>query len=235
MGLSAVLFDLYGTLVDIWTDEWDPETYRILSRFLSYYQVFYHPEELAARYQEKAAEKMLDHPGPFGEIDVFQVFEEILAEGLGQQPERSLVFWLARLFRCLTQRHLNLFPDTLPALEELGPQYQLGLVSDAQWVFCEPEIRLLGLSSWFDPIVLSSRYFIRKPDPQIYQHALKSLRLPPDQALCVGNDPEVDLPGPQALGLPVVLIDRQGQFPGVSVPVIRDLRELPSLIEKLYT
>lgn len=232
--MQAILFDLYGTLVDIWTDEWDFSTYGTLSQFLSYYEIYYSPEELAAKYQEKTAEKMLAYPGPFGEIDVFQIFEEILAEGWRKHPERNLVVWLARLFRSLTRRRFGLFEDSLPVLEELNGNYQLGIVSDAQWVFSEPEIRMLGLNPFFDTIVLSSRFFVRKPDPQIYAHALRAMRIAPSQALYVGNDPEADIPGPQAIGMPVILIDRGDSLPAAPVPRIRDLRELPKFIRKNY-
>jgi len=233
--MQAVLFDLYGTLVDILTDEWDLSTYGTLSRFLSYFEIYYSPEELAAKYQEKTAEKMMAYQeGPYGEIDVFQVFEEILQEGWRKQPERAMVTWLARLFRSLTRRRFSLFEDALPVLQELEDSYQLGIVTDAQWVFSEPEIRMLGLTKYFDPIVLSSRYFVRKPDPQIYAHALKAMRIKPSEALYVGNDPETDVTGPQAIGMPVVLIDRENCLRQAQVPRIRDLRELPGFIKKKY-
>ncbi len=233
--MQAVLFDLYGTLVDILTDEWDLSTYRILSQFLSYFEIYYEPEELAAKYQQKTAEKMMAYQeGPYGEIDVFQVFEEFLHEGWRKQPERGMVVWLARLFRSLTRRRFGLFEDTLPVLEELNGSYQLGIISDAQWVFSEPEIRMLGLAKFFDPIVLSSRYFVRKPDPQIYAHALKAMRIDPSEALYVGNDPETDVTGPQTIGMPVVLVDRGNCLRQAQVPRIRDLRELPGFIKKRY-
>ena len=229
--MQAVLFDLYGTLIDILTDEWDLSTYRTLSQFLTYFEIYYKPEELAAKYQEKTAEKMMAYQeGPFGEIDVFQVFEEILAEGWRKQPERIMVVWLARLFRSLTRRHFGLFEDAKPVLEELNGDYQLGIVSDAQWVFSEPEIRMLDLNNFFDTIVLSSRYFVRKPDPQIYAHALRAMRIEPSEALYVGNDPEADVAGPRAIGMPVILIDRLNALHHTSLQRIRDLREIPKYI-----
>jgi len=229
--MQAVLFDLYGTLVDILTDESDLCIYRTISQFLTYFEIHYRPEELAAKYQKKTAEKMLAYQdGPFGEVDVFQVFEEILAEGWRKQPERSLVIWLARLFRSLSRRRFRLFEDARPVLDELNGNFQLGIVSDAQWVFSEPEIRMLGLHNYFDTIVLSSRYFIRKPDPQIYAHALRAMRIEPSQALYVGNDPAADVAGPQAIGMPVILIDRENCLRHAGVGCIRDLRELPNLI-----
>ena len=232
--MQTVLFDLYGTLVDIWTDEWDYSTYGTLSQFLSYFEIYYAPDDLLAKYQEKSAQKMMAYPGPYGEIDVFQVFEEILAEGWRRQPERAMVVWLARLYRSLTRRRFGLFEDTIPVLEELDGKYQLGIVSDAQWVFSEPEIRMLGLNKFFDTIILSSKYFVRKPDPQIYAHALRASRTDPSQAIYVGNDPQTDVAGPQAIGMPVVLIDRPDSLRSVQVPRIRDLRELPEYIRTHY-
>ena len=232
MSIEAVIFDLYGTLVDIWTDEDDLSVYYSLCKFLHYYGVFFEPEELAARYQESAAAHLLDHPGPYGEIDVFLVFEDILSAGLRKSPERALVICLARLFRSLSTNRLGLFPDALPALEKLGTNYRLGLVSDAQWVFSEPEIRFLGLERYLETVVLSSRYFVRKPAPQIYSHALRAMKLQPSQALYVGNDPARDVPGPQAIGMPVAIIHREGPLPEIKVPIIKDLQEIPKVIQR---
>ncbi len=234
MKIAAILFDLYGTLVDIETDESDPRLYAVLSQFLTYYDIFLDPEELAARFQEVCLAHLLEHPGPFGEIDVFQVFEEILERARSRKVERSLVLFVARLFRSLSRQRFGLFEDTLPALEQLQPVFRLGIVSDAQWVFSEPEIRMLKLEPFFETIVLSSRYFVRKPDPQIYAHALKALRLTPDQALYVGNDPQADVPGPQSLGMPVAVIDRAGLYPDLPVPVIKDLREVLDFVRNRY-
>jgi putative hydrolase of the HAD superfamily len=235
MSIEAVIFDLYGTLVDIWTDEDDMSVYYCLCKFLHYYGVSFEAEELAARYQESAAAHLLDHPGPYGEIDVFLVFEDILSEGLRKSPERALVVWLARLFRSLTTQRLGLFPDTLPALDELAASYRLGLVSDAQWVFSEPEIRFLDLEKYLETVVLSSRYFVRKPAPQIYSHALRAMKLQPSQALYVGNDPGRDVPGPQEIGMPVVVIHREGPPPPERVTVIRNLQEISSVIQTTFT
>jgi len=234
MALEAVLFDLYGTLVDIFTDEGDPLLYEELSKFLGYYDIRFAPQELAAKYQHYAAAQLRERAAPYGEIDVYLVFEAILQEGLGKQPERALTLATARLFRSLSRKHFRLFPDARPTLVELKRRYRLGLVTDAQWVFSEPEIRLLKIGDFFDAMVLSSRYFVRKPSPQIYAHALKALWVTPAQALYVGNDLNDDVPGPLSLGMPVVLVNR-GTLPAqVPVPVLSDLRELPSFLKNRY-
>jgi putative hydrolase of the HAD superfamily len=234
MIIHAVIFDLYGTLVDIETVEHDPAVYEILSQFLAYYEIFFKPEELATQYQTVSAAHIRQNQSPYCEVDVFQVFEEILEKGWGRNPERALVIWVARLFRSLTRRRFGLFPDALPALHGLRRNFRLGIVSDAQWVFSEPEISMLRLNPLFDTIVLSSRFLVRKPDPRIFAHALKAMWLEPSQALYVGNDPQADLPGPQTLGMPVVIIDRTGQHRNLSAPVMQDLRELLEFTRAKY-
>lgn len=64
MALQAVIFDLYGTWVEIETNESDPGMYCVLSQFLTYYEIFLKPDELAGRYQEVSAAHLLEHPGP---------------------------------------------------------------------------------------------------------------------------------------------------------------------------
>jgi FMN phosphatase YigB (HAD superfamily) len=82
---------------------------------------------------------------------------------------------------------------------------------------------------------LSSRYFVRKPAPQIYSHALRAMQLQPSQALYVGNDPARDVPGPQEIGMPVVVIHREGPPPAARVPVIKNLQEIFSVIQTTFT
>jgi len=231
--IQAVLFDLFGTLVDIYTNEEDPQIYRTLAQFLTYYQIYFSPEDIAHLYKEIAQVRLAETQSPFGEIDVFFIFEAILAEGLGKVPDRNLVIWLARLFRSLSRKHLALFPDVLPTLETLGAHYQLGIVSDAQWVYSKPEIRMLGLDKYFPTIVLSSLYLVRKPAPQIFTHALRALHLKPAEAVYVGNYPPEDIPGPQEIGMPVIMVDRWGGMEAPGIPVLGSLKELPGLLQQM--
>ena len=50
MEYKNYVFDLYGTLVDIKTDEEDMNAWSKLSLFYGYYDALYDPEELKERY-----------------------------------------------------------------------------------------------------------------------------------------------------------------------------------------
>ena len=58
----------------------------------------------------------------------------------------------------------------------------------------------------------------------------RTLQIGPAQALYVGNDPLRDVPGPQAIGMPVILIHREGPRPPTEVPVINNLKEIQKVI-----
>jgi putative hydrolase of the HAD superfamily len=58
----------------------------------------------------------------------------------------------------------------------------------------------LGLAGLFDTVVTSARAGVPKPDPAIFELALRELDVPAERALHVGDEP-VDEDGARAAGL----------------------------------
>jgi FMN hydrolase / 5-amino-6-(5-phospho-D-ribitylamino)uracil phosphatase len=71
---------------------------------------------------------------------------------------------------------------------------------------------------------------VAKPDRRFFQAALDALGLPPEELLCVGDNPVSDVGGAQAAGIDACWYAPQGApWPGPAAApalVIRDLREL---------
>jgi putative hydrolase of the HAD superfamily len=70
----AVFFDLYGTLIDIVTDEYDSGVYFVLSRYLSYQLIKIPPEKLRASYFEDIQSSLKESNESYPEVDVYQIF-----------------------------------------------------------------------------------------------------------------------------------------------------------------
>lgn len=85
------------------------------------------------------------------------------------------------------------------------------IVSDAQRIFCKPELRTLRLENFFDAIVISSDYGFRKPDPRIFHMALAILDVPASEAVYIGNNYKTDLLGAKAAGLALAGLIRQSE------------------------
>lgn len=184
--LRAIFFDLYGTLVDIKTDEHRADAFETLSRFLEYRRVFISGKELKELYfveiNQQIARSRERHP----EVDVARAFDTVLRER-ARTSNRYLSMITSQLYRSLTRDHLRLYEDTFWTLNEFKKRYRLGIVSDAQRIFCTPELRALRLEDFFDALVISSDYGFRKPDPRMLHIALAMLDVQPAEAAYIGK------------------------------------------------
>jgi putative hydrolase of the HAD superfamily len=214
MTIKGLLFDLYGTLIDIETDEGMEEIYRSISHFLNYHGIYLHRWELKDRYYEIMKQQKEERDEKYPEIDVEAIWNTLLRqEGMDASPAcQELATTLAQLYRGTSRRRLQLYPGVKEALDSLRFDYPLALVSDAQPCFAIPEIKAVGLEGYFDPIVISAYYGFRKPDPRLTRMALDSMKLLPSEVIYVGNDMYRDIYGAARLGIKTIFFDsNQGQ------------------------
>lgn len=209
----AVLFDLYGTLIDIRTDEGDPAVWATLAQYLGYFGVVIGADELRAQYLRRVEFQLSSSPERHAEVDVFAVFRDIFAAYGRAKVSREKIIAAAMLFRSLSRRQFDLFPEAAAAVRRLRERYAVGLVSDAQWVFTEPELALTGLRDLFEVRVLSSRLGYKKPDPRLFARALGALHVAPEHAVYVGDNPSRDLAGARRAGMRCLLFRPSGALP----------------------
>lgn len=215
MEVRAILFDVNSTLVDIETDEGQPEIYATLSRFLTYQGVTWPPSALHDRYFQLMAEQRRASREVYPEFDAVAIWRMLLDEGRGAASRlppakrQQLPLLLAELHRTLARKRLGLYPDVRRVLETLHTHYALGVVTDGQRAYAVPELRAVGLAELFTAIVVSGEYGYRKPDPRLFTTVLAALHIRPDQAIYVGNDMYCDIFGAQQAGIPAVFFATQ--------------------------
>jgi putative hydrolase of the HAD superfamily len=107
----------------------------------------------------------------------------------------------------------RLFDDVRPALETLaGRGVKLGVVSNFEpWL--EDVLALQGVDHLFATVAISGRLGVAKPDPEIFQVALKEAGVEPEATVHVGDQPVNDVAAARAVGITPVLIDRFGRHP----------------------
>jgi putative hydrolase of the HAD superfamily len=128
--------------------------------------------------------------------------------------------------------HFTLYDDVLDTLRALADRgIGLGLISNShrQLDSFQSHFALGGLIA----VAVSSpeeRYM--KPHPAIFRAALERMRVPPDEAMMVGDSVSHDVEGARRAGMRGVLIARDGAPPAVPADVvtIRSLRELLELV-----
>jgi len=209
MAIKGILFDLYGTLIDIETDESLEEIYRAIAHYLTYHGIYLHRGEVRNRYWEILRQQKEESKEEYSEIDVEAIWNTFLKnEGLEPLPSRqNLAVTLAQLFRGISRTRLRLYPEVKRILDELRPGYLLGIISDAQPCYALPEIRAARLEGYFDPVIISAPRGYRKPDPRLWGEALQIMKLNPSQAVYVGNDMYRDIFGAQRVGIRTIFMD----------------------------
>ena len=209
MTIKGILFDLYGTLIDIETDESLEEIYRGIAHYLTYHGVYLHRWEVRDRYYEIMKEQKGEGGEEYPEIDVEAIWNSLLRrEGIKTPVARQkLATILAQIYRAISRKRLQLYPDVKRVLDELRPTYRLALVSDAQPCYVLPEMKAVRLDGYFDPIIISAHYGFRKPDTRLMGKALEGLKLGPAEVIYVGNDMYRDIYGASQLGIKTIFID----------------------------
>ena len=204
MGYTDLIFDLYGTLVDIHTEEndlvWEKTAF-----YFGFYGAHYTPAALKAAFRAELTKQEAQEGQSyecFPDIPFEQIMETLFrAKGITENAE-SLGKNAAQLFRICSLDYVNLYPGTLEALKELRAKgYRLWLLSNAQRVFTEYELRHLGLGEQLDGIYISSDYRCRKPDVRFFNALIDEQKLAKSKCIMIGNDLHTDIGGAKAAGL----------------------------------
>jgi putative hydrolase of the HAD superfamily len=202
---KGIFFDLYGTLIDILTDEVDPWVYSTLSRYLSYRDIKIAPKELKKTYFEDIQSQLKQSNETYPEVDVYKIFSNMMHRYGNKTYSKSAIVDTAVLFRSLTMRRFEVFQGVYEVLASLVEKYELALISDAQWVFTEPEMAMLGLTPFFKFRILSSRFGFKKPDTRLFDMSMKKLMIKSEESVYIGDHPQKDLVGAKKAGMKFIL------------------------------
>lgn len=203
MKYTDLVFDLYGTLVDIHTDENDL-VWEKTAVYFGFYGAHYTGAELKSAFcdamsarEAKAGQSYECFP----DIPFETVMSELFTAKGVQKNADLLGIGAAQLFRIASMEYIRIYPkvrEALALLRERG--YRLWLLSNAQRIFTEFELRHLGLGSEFDGVYLSSDYGCRKPDGRFFRALIDEQGLEPSKCLMIGNDRQTDIAGAKAAG-----------------------------------
>jgi putative hydrolase of the HAD superfamily len=105
----------------------------------------------------------------------------------------------------------RVLPGTYDLLDRMKRRYRIGLISNSDGSV-EQLFQLLGLADYFDSFTDSCRCGFEKPDPRIFQAALRSLSTKPEFSVYVGDIYSIDFVGAKAVGMQAVLMDVAGVY-----------------------
>jgi putative hydrolase of the HAD superfamily len=190
MPFAAVVFDLFGTLID----NLAKDSYRAVLREMS---------TVLGVSDEQYFQAWVDN-FPNRVRGIPPTLEEGIAEAcrqLGVEPPAAGVSQAARIRMDYTEQVLYTRPYSLDVLGQVRQQgLKTALVSDCTW-----EVPALWgetpLAPLFDAVVFSCDEGMHKPDPRMYLLACERLGAEPAECLYVGDGASTELTGAQAVGM----------------------------------
>lgn len=202
MQFTDYIFDLYGTLADVCTDESPAVFWEGAARDAEDFGAKYTGDTLRAEYLalcadevRKRAATLKEVPEAYVEPELLNVFRRLLPKGADAAA-------FARMFRKRSTLWLRPMPHALETLDALHARgARTFLLSNAQSCFTLGELNALGLADKFDGILLSSDAGMKKPYRGLFELLLSRYGIDRKAAVMVGNDAVADIGGANAAGL----------------------------------
>jgi HAD superfamily hydrolase (TIGR01549 family) len=207
MTIKAVVFDAFGTLVQIGQPQ---HPYRKLMKLIR--NLGHCPSPLDA-------DMIMTHNvGIVGTATMFNY----------DIPLHQLQVLEDALFKELPT--IDLMPRALDTLHRLRRQgMKVGICSNLAAPYAIP-IKLLLKSFQFDSYAWSFEVGAVKPDPKIYEFVLKDLNVLPNEILFVGDTMSADVLGPRNVGMKAVLINHSSAVSNIDS--ISSLMQVESVIKQ---
>lgn len=239
------IFDLYGTLVDIRTNEEKISLWKSMAKFMSLQGAVYRATELKKNYHEtidtircltaSRDTDVSDADSSKGknnlseyEVDFQEVIRRLYTKK-GYSPSSAELKNWALMFRSLSLEHLCLYPGAKELLLSLrANNYKIYLLSNAQRLFTEPEMRYLGIYDLFDDVLYSSDIGFVKPSSHFYQALIEKHNLSTSNSVMIGNDWQADAWGAHKKGLDSMYI-HTAQSPEMTGPLPPNCKQLESI------
>ena len=241
MIVKGIIFDSNGTLSDIQTNEWHDDVYRVISNLLSYQGISLTPILVKDLYFQIMKNQRAASDERYPEFDAIAVFREIVTRhstdftrGLPAEKIAQLPRLLAETYRAASRFQLQLYPGVEDTIRQLHPKYHLAIITDGQTAYAAPELNAVGLSDFFDPIIISGDFGYRKPDKRLFTAALTAMKMEPSEVLFVGNDMYRDVYGAQRLGIKSVFFkSNQGTQEKEGVKPDYNIYNFPELLNAI--
>jgi len=194
--IKAVLFDLWNTLV------FDDSKYHPLENFAN---------KIGKTMTDRTYLKLYEKIFMTSQIASFEEPTRQILRELNITHDEKLVKELLDILNAWEA--VTLYPETITVLKALKLKKKIGLISNTENIAWDLLKRDFNMQIFFDAIVLSCDMASAKPDPIMFETALKRLGVTKDEAIMVGDSLKDDVQAAESFGIKGVLVDRKNKYP----------------------
>ncbi|TYA53266.1 YjjG family noncanonical pyrimidine nucleotidase [Formosa maritima] len=120
----------------------------------------------------------------------------------------------------------HLFDDTLEVLNYLKPKYNLHIITNGFQEVQESKLKNSNIHHFFKSVTDSEQVGVKKPNPKIFNHALKKVNANPKTSIMIGDNLEADIFGALGIGMEAIYFNYLKDPTQQQVNQINNLNEL---------
>jgi len=167
-----LLFDLYGTLIDIEVDEDNESVFKFLSKWLNAHEFKTTSNKLALLYKSSIEKYRKSKKEELIEYEITSIFYDMIKSINPAKRPKRVAECAARIFRVMTTRYINLLDDTYELLKHARKRgVKIGVVANAQRFNAEAEMEMFNINEYVDYTIFSSDVGTKIPAPSIFLRA----------------------------------------------------------------
>ena len=233
---EAILFDAYGTVLDVGTYHRDITQY-VVTQSKALFGIVTSVDEFNAYWNvefERAFHDVIAYCGEFKNMrDLYGISTKNVFRRYEIDLPNALVLKLNRVYKSMLDDAVTILPSVKKTLKTLHASgYPLGMISNGDTE--ELSTHLNGAADLFETVVTSEELGVYKPHRQIFDATLQKMGVEKETAAYVGDTISSDVSGAKNAGLTAIWYNKKERNPKPGIHPdfeIRDMAEILEIVE----
>jgi putative hydrolase of the HAD superfamily len=215
--IKAILFDLDNTILD------RTNTFRSFTN--SFLRSYFDHLEMTQDIFDR-----IIHLDQDGYKDKHELFSELLEEL--PWKTKPLETELLNFYSTEYVKNAVLMEHAREVVQHARKKYKTGLITNGRTLIQYGKIDQLGIRNEFDLIIVSEEAGIKKPDPRIFEMAIKQLEVKPEECIYIGDHPVNDIEGAAKIGMETIWMKvNQPWNDGIEAKLLHQIDKLNTLFD----
>jgi putative hydrolase of the HAD superfamily len=145
---------------------------------------------------------------------------------ISYKAEDHLIHQLSEDYMTYLSTFNHLLEGTIDVLEYLKPNYELHIITNGFEEAQQKKMDVSNLSHFFNTVTNSEKAGVKKPNPIIFDYALKSAKAKAHESIMIGDNYEADVLGALDVGFDAIYFNYHNQQPEPHIKEVKDLLDI---------
>ena len=147
-------------------------------------------------------------------------------DGIGKSVSDALIHQLSEDYIKYLADFNHVFEGTGEVLEYLNRRYQLHIITNGFEEIQERKMQSSQIRHYFKTVTNSEMVGVKKPNPKIFNYALRQAEAKPEESVMIGDNVEADIEGAKGVGMETIFFDVSKAYSDTSEKRIEHLMDL---------